>query len=50
MREGCHHSADFVELAMFGPGSNALPSFIQNYELHNFMLEAAAIPLTEENK
>ncbi len=35
------HSADYVELAMFGPGSELLNSFVRNYELHNLMLQAA---------
>jgi alkaline phosphatase len=35
------HSADFVELAMFGPGSEMLKPFVLNTELHNFMLLAA---------
>lgn len=38
---GMDHSADFVELAMFGPGSAALKPFVRNMELHSFMLEAA---------
>lgn len=38
---GMDHSADFVELAMFGPGSTALKPFVRNTELHSFMLEAA---------
>ncbi|MBN1143338.1 MAG: alkaline phosphatase [Bacteroidales bacterium] len=38
---GMDHSADFVELAMFGPGSAALKPFVSNTELHSFMLEAA---------
>lgn len=38
---GMDHSADFVELAMFGPGSTALKPFVRNNELHSFMLEAA---------
>lgn len=37
------HSADYVELAMFGPGSEKLKPFIRNTELHNFMLEAAEV-------
>lgn len=37
------HSADFVELAMFGPGSEHLKPFVKNIELHNFMLQATAI-------
>lgn len=40
---GMHHSADYVELAMTGPGSESLPQFIKNYELHNFMLVAAGV-------
>ncbi len=35
------HSGDYVELAMFGPGSEQLRPFVKNYELHNFMLEVA---------
>ena len=41
---GMNHSADYVELAMFGPGSEALPTFVKNSDLHNFMLEAAGLP------
>lgn len=41
-----HHSADYVELAMFGPGSELLTPFIKNTDLHYLMLEAAEI----ENK
>jgi alkaline phosphatase len=40
------HSADYTELAMFGPGSSALKPFIKNTDLHYFMLEAAEV----ENK
>jgi len=40
------HSADYVELAMFGPGSDLLKPFIKNTELHFLMLEAAEV----ENK
>nr|WP_321411751.1 alkaline phosphatase [uncultured Carboxylicivirga sp.] len=40
---GMNHSADFVELAMFGAGSEKLTPFIKNYELHNFMLQAAEV-------
>lgn len=35
------HSADYVELAMYGPGSEMLKPFVKNYELHNFMLKVA---------
>lgn len=40
------HSADYVELAMYGPGSHLLKPFIKNTDLHYLMLEAAEI----ENK
>jgi len=40
------HSADYVELAMFGPGSELLKPFIKNTDIHHIMLEAAQI----ENK
>lgn len=41
---GSNHTADYVELAMYGPGSEKLKPFIKNYELHNFMLDAAEMP------
>ncbi len=37
------HSADYVELAMYGPGSQLLKPFIKNTELHYLMLEAAEV-------
>ncbi|MEP1487753.1 MAG: alkaline phosphatase [Algibacter sp.] len=40
------HSADYVELALYGPGSHLLKPFIKNTDLHYFMLEAAEV----ENK
>ena len=40
------HSSDFVELAMFGPGSELLKPFVVNTDLHYLMLQAAEI----ENK
>lgn len=40
------HSADYVELAMFGPGSALLKPFVKNTELHYLMLQAAEV----ENK
>lgn len=40
------HSADYTELAMYGPGSDLLSSFIKNTDLHYLMLEAAEV----ENK
>lgn len=38
---GMDHTADYVELAMTGPGSAQLPSFIKNADLHRFMLQTA---------
>ena len=40
------HSADHVELAMFGPGSELLKPFVKNTDLHYLMLQAAEV----ENK
>lgn len=40
------HSADYVELAMFGPGSELLKPFVKNTDLHYLMLQAAEV----ENK
>jgi len=40
------HSADYVELATFGPGSELLKPFIKNTDLHYLMLQAAEV----ENK
>ncbi|HEX8561336.1 MAG TPA: alkaline phosphatase [Flavobacterium sp.] len=40
------HSADYVELAMYGPGSGLLVPFVKNTDLHFLMLEAAEV----ENK
>jgi alkaline phosphatase len=40
------HSADYVELAVFGPGSALLKPFIKNTDLHYLMLQAAEV----ENK
>lgn len=37
------HSADYVELAMFGPGSENLKPFIKNTDIHYLMLEAAGV-------
>lgn len=39
------HSADYVELAMLGPGSELLNPFVRNFELHNLMLKAAGHPV-----
>jgi len=40
---GDNHSADFVELAMYGPGSENLTAFVKNTDLHNFMLMTAGV-------
>jgi alkaline phosphatase len=40
------HSADYVELAMLGPGSELLKPFVKNTDLHYLMLQAAEV----ENK
>ena len=40
------HSADYVELTAFGPGSKLLKPFVKNTDLHFLMLQAAEI----ENK
>ena len=40
------HTADHVELAMFGPGSELLKPFVKNTDLHFLMLKAAEV----ENK
>lgn len=37
------HSADYVELAMYGPGSHLLAPFIKNTDLHYLVLAAAEI-------
>lgn len=39
------HSSDYVELAMYGPGSQHLKPFIRNYEMHNFLLEVAGVDM-----
>lgn len=38
-----HHSADFVEIAMYGPGQQLLTPFIKNTDLHHLMLSAAEV-------
>jgi len=40
------HSADYVELAAFGPGSELIKPFVKNTDLHYIMLQAAEV----ENK
>lgn len=40
---GTNHTSDFVELAMFGPGSELLKPFVKNTELHNYMLNVCGL-------
>jgi alkaline phosphatase len=40
---GDDHTSDFTELAMVGPGSEELPSFIKNVDLHNYLLQVAGV-------
>lgn len=37
------HSADYVELCMYGPGSELLKPFVKNTDLHYLMLQATGI-------
>jgi len=37
------HSGDYVELAMYGPGSELLKPFMKNTDIHYLMLEAAQV-------
>jgi alkaline phosphatase len=43
---GMDHSADFVELTLFGQGSELLTPFVKNTDLHYLMLQAAGIEVT----
>jgi alkaline phosphatase len=40
---GTGHSADFVELGAYGPGSELIKPYIKNSDLHQIMLTAAAV-------
>lgn len=40
---GDNHTSDFVELAMVGAGSENMPAFIKNTDLHYFLLETAGV-------
>lgn len=40
---GDDHTGDFVELAMYGPGSDQLLPFVKNTDLHYFMLAACGV-------
>jgi alkaline phosphatase len=38
-----NHTADHAELASFGPGSEAIPTWLENWELHQHLRNALAI-------
>lgn len=40
---GDNHTADYVELAMYGPGSEELSPFMRNTDLHHFLLDVTNI-------
>ncbi len=40
---GDNHSADYVELAMYGVGKENLTPFIKNTDMHNFLLKVAGV-------
>ena len=40
---GMVHTAEYVELALFGPGSELLNPFVKNTDLHNFMLDLTEV-------
>ena len=37
------HTSDYVELASYGPGSEAIEGFVKNTDLFNVMIESAGI-------
>ncbi len=41
-----NHTADYVEVCALGPGSEALPGFIDNIHLHGMMLAALGAPIS----
>ncbi|MFT3901957.1 MAG: alkaline phosphatase [Niabella sp.] len=41
------HSGDYVELAMYGPGSELLKPFVKNTDLHYLMLEASGVKVRQ---
>jgi alkaline phosphatase len=40
---GDNHSADYVEIAMYGPGKEVHPLFMKNTDLHSFMLKVTGL-------
>ncbi|MFN4147902.1 MAG: alkaline phosphatase, partial [Runella sp.] len=43
---GGEHTSEFVEIAMFGPGSEGMASFVRNTDLHNFMLNVTDVKVS----
>jgi len=41
-----NHTAEHVNATAFGPGADALPAFLENYELHALMTTALGLPTT----
>jgi alkaline phosphatase len=39
-----NHTAEHVNATAFGPGSEALPTFMENYQLHGLMTAALGLP------
>ena len=37
------HTGDYVEIAMYGTGQHLLPTFLNNVDLHNFMLDVCGV-------
>lgn len=40
---GSSHTADYTEIAMFGPGSETMKPFMLNTEIHTFLLKIAEV-------
>lgn len=43
---GDDHSGDYVELTAWGPGSQLLPPFVKNTDLHRLMLDASGVTVS----
>lgn len=42
-----NHTGDMVEVTAFGPGSAAMPAFLDNTDLHGLMVRALKLPAAE---
>ncbi|SZD72609.1 Alkaline phosphatase 4 precursor [Candidatus Ornithobacterium hominis] len=40
-----NHTSDYTELAMYGPGSEHMKSFMRNDQMHNFLLKVAEVDM-----